>query len=197
VTTTDIELEPAGSTEAADEQAGPSDEEMAAEVAEVMRESLESAGDLQHYPDGSRFLPQPGPDWDEPEPEGYAAVLVPADETRPCIRIVLPHLATGSYRDELDRHVGGSAESLQCDRDALVYVAEHSARDYAPNARVTRYVWGHSEAAAHNERADPDRPDYWLHGTVVIIGGAGPDAPPADVPRRLLAHFHVDKDRAE
>lgn len=54
-----------------DEELGPaaaevSDEDMAAEVAEIMRESLEDAGDIRHYPNGTRFLPHPA---DEAEDE--------------------------------------------------------------------------------------------------------------------------------
>ena len=136
--------------------------------------------------------PRPGPDRGEAEPEGYLAVLVPADETRPCTRITLPHLSTGTYRAELGRYVGGSAQSGQYDRDAIVYVEGNSAFTSAPNRRVTRYIWGHSEAAARNQ-TDPDQPAYWLHGDAVITG-AGTDQDPLDVPPRILTHFHVTKD---
>jgi hypothetical protein len=131
----------------------------------------------------------PGPDRGEAEPEGYAAVLVPADETRPCIRITLPRVETGAYWTELGRHVGGTPQPARYDRDALVYVEDQSAWTSAPNRRVTRYIWGHSEASAQHQ-TDPENPDYWLHGDAVIIG-AGTDEDPADVPRRILTHFRT------
>jgi len=168
----------------------PGEEEMAAEVGEIMRESLEAAEDIRNYPDGTRFLPR----WDQdpPEPADYCtAVLVPVDETRPCIRITLPHRATGDYWTELGRHVGGSPNACQYDRDALVYVENNSTRDSAPNRRLTRYIWGHSEASAHHQ-TDPENPDYYLHGDAVVIG-ADRDLDPVDVPRRIEAHFHVDE----
>lgn len=132
--------------------------------------------------------PQPGPD--RAGPEGYLAVLVPADDTRPCTRITLPRLSTGAYRAELGRYVGGTAQSGQYDRDAIVYVESNSAEHMAPNRRLTRYIWGHSEAAARNQ-TDPDHPAYWLHGDAVITG-AGTDQDPLDVPRRILTHFQVE-----
>lgn len=45
------ELDPAG--------AEVNEEDMAAEVAEIMRESAEAADDIRHFPDGTRILPHP------------------------------------------------------------------------------------------------------------------------------------------
>ncbi len=183
------ELESIEREDQADEYEEPSEEETAAEVGEIMRESLAAAEDIRNYPDGTRVLPS----WDQdpPEPAGYTAVLVPADETRPCIRITLPHRATGDYWTELGRHVGGSPNACQYDRDALVYVENNSMRDSAPNRRLTRYIWGHSEASAQHQ-TDPENPDYHLHGDAVVIG-ADHDLDPVDVPRRIEAHFHADE----
>lgn len=131
------------------------------------------------------------PEEDESEPDGYTAVLVPADETRPCTRVTLPHLDTGAYWSELGRHVGGSPNAAQYDRDALVYVEHDSARTSARNKRLTRYIWGHSEASAQNQ-TNPDNPSYWLHGDAVVIG-ADSRNDPLDVPRRIEAHFRINE----
>lgn len=57
----EVEARRGGDEGQADEYEEPSEEEMAAEVSEIMRESLEAAGDIRHFPDGSRWLLLPQP----------------------------------------------------------------------------------------------------------------------------------------
>ena len=102
-------------------------------------------------------------------------IVIPVDQAEPP-RVV--QLDQAGYQ-HVKQLVGGAvADPGRYDRDAIIWVDGDGAnRGLPPNVRVTRYVFGHSQAAAQN-RTDPDAPPYWLHGPAVITGGDY-DTPPA------------------
>jgi hypothetical protein len=113
-------------------------------------------------------------------------IVVPAERALP-VRVE----ALGEDADwhaELTRLIGASlCRPAAYDLDTQLWVDDNGAAHRPVNERATRYAFGQSEASARNG-TDPDRPPYFLYGTVVVAGCAD-DTPPA----RLFTLFGVTR----